>query len=317
MYHPTTRVLALLELLQTHRSLGGAEIAERLGVDRRTVRRYIARLEELGIPITTERGPLGGYGLIAGFKLPPMMFTEDEALALSVGLLAARALGLDEASPGVTSAQAKLERVAPEALQRRIRAADETIALGLPRGVKVGVAAALSTLSAAAQGRRRVFLRYRSVKGVESEREFDPYGLAYQRGCWYTVGYCHLRGGQRSFRIDRIALARPLDATFVRPEKFDALAHLEEGVATLPRAHAIEVLLRGDLPKVRRAVFAALGILEPVEGGVLLSSQADDLHWFARELCRLPFSFEIRFPDALRDAVRENAERLIAMVGTT
>ncbi len=317
MYHPTTRVLALLELLQTRRQLGGAELAERLGVDRRTVRRYVERLEELGIPITTERGQHGGYGLVAGFKLPPMMFTEDEALALSVGLLAARALGLDEASPGVTSAQAKLERVAPEELKRRIRAADETIALGLPRGVKVGVAAALSTLSAAAQGRRRVFLRYRSVKGQESERDFDTYGLAYQGGCWYAVGYCHLREDQRSFRIDRIVSVRPLDATFVRPEAFDALAQLEEGVATLPRAHAIEVLIRGELPNVRRALFAAIGILEAVEGGVRLSAQADDLDWFAREFCRLPFPFEIRFPDGLREAVRAHAERLIAMAGVS
>ncbi len=315
MYHPTTRVLALLELLQTHRSLGGAEIAERLGVDRRTVRRYVARLEELGIPITTERGPLGGYGLVAGFKLPPMMFTEDEALALSVGLHAARALGLDVASPGVTSAQAKLERVAPEALKRRIRAADETIALGLPRGVKVGVAAALSTVSAAAQARRRLFLRYRTVKGVESEREIDPYGLAYFGGRWYAMGYCHLRQEARSFRVDRIVSARQLAETFVRPDSFDALAHLEEGVATLPRAHAIEVVIRGELAKVRRAVFAAMGVLESVEEGVLLSAQADDLDWFARELCRLPFSFEVRSPEALKGAVRRNAERLLAMVG--
>ena len=90
MDHPTTRVLAVLELLQAHGRMSGAELARRLDVDPRTVRRYIAMLEEMGIPITAERGRYGAYLLVAGFKLPPMMFTDDEALALSLGLLAAR-----------------------------------------------------------------------------------------------------------------------------------------------------------------------------------------------------------------------------------
>src|SRR5215831_717514 len=101
MAQPTTRVLAVLELLQAHGIVSGAELARRLAVDRRTVRRYIATLEDLGIPITAERGRAGGYLLVAGFKLPPMMFTDDEALALGVGLVAARGLGLAEAEPAV------------------------------------------------------------------------------------------------------------------------------------------------------------------------------------------------------------------------
>src|SRR6266849_6624372 len=107
MPRPTTRVLAVLELLQTHGRMSGAELARRIEVDGRTVRRYISMLEELGIPITAERGRDGAYMLVAGFKLPPMMFTDDEALALSVGLLAARGLGLAGAAPAVASAQAK------------------------------------------------------------------------------------------------------------------------------------------------------------------------------------------------------------------
>src|SRR5467141_2776140 len=116
MPRPTTRVLAVLEMLQTHGRMSGAELARRIEVDGRTVRRYIAILEELGIPITAERGRDGAYMLVAGFKLPPMMFTDDEALALSVGLLAARGLGLAEAAPAVSSAMAKLERVTPVGL---------------------------------------------------------------------------------------------------------------------------------------------------------------------------------------------------------
>ena len=102
-YHPTTRVLAVLELLQAHGRISGPEMARRLDVDARTLRRYIAILEEFGIPITAERGRYGGYALVAGFKLPPMMFTDDEALALSVGLLAARSLGLSDAQLGFLS----------------------------------------------------------------------------------------------------------------------------------------------------------------------------------------------------------------------
>src|SRR5258708_25647088 len=109
--------------------MSGAELARRIEVDGRTVRRYISMLEELGIPITAERGRAGGYMRVAGFKLPPMMFTDDEALALSVGLLAARGLGLADAAPAVASAQAKLERVMPAGLKKRVRALDETVTL--------------------------------------------------------------------------------------------------------------------------------------------------------------------------------------------
>src|SRR5471030_1953064 len=98
MYHPTTRALAVLELLQTHRRMSGPELARRIGVDGRTLRRYIAVLEELGIPIASERGRHGAYMLVAGYKLPPMMFSDDEALALAVGLVAARGLGLSQAA---------------------------------------------------------------------------------------------------------------------------------------------------------------------------------------------------------------------------
>ncbi|MCB1575455.1 MAG: HTH domain-containing protein, partial [Xanthomonadales bacterium] len=103
MDRPTTRVLAALELLQTQGRISGSELARKLDVDVRTVRRYIGILEELGIPITADRGRFGGYALVAGFKLPPMMFTDDEALALSVGLLAARSLGLADAAPSIAS----------------------------------------------------------------------------------------------------------------------------------------------------------------------------------------------------------------------
>src|SRR5262245_48115208 len=113
MYSPTTRVLTVLELLQSRERVTGAEIAERLEVHIRTVRRYIAMLEELGIPIEAERGRYGAYRLLPGYKLPPLMFTPEEALATMLGLLAVRRLGLAATAPGVEGAIAKWERVLP------------------------------------------------------------------------------------------------------------------------------------------------------------------------------------------------------------
>lgn len=311
MQGPTTRVLSLLELLQARGRVSGSELARELGVDGRTLRRYIVMLEELGLPISAERGRHGGYQLVAGFKLPPMMFTDDEALALALGLLAARGLGLADAAPSVASAQAKLERVMPKALQKRLRAVHETIALELPRSDAGGDSAALAQLSAAAQSRLRVHLHYRAPNGETSERDFDAHGLAWRGGRWYVVGYCHLRRDVRSFRIDRITHLHTLADGFTRPRGFDALAYLARSIATLKRAHGIEVLLRTDLATARRELFDAIGLLEPVEEGVRLSAQADDLDWFARELSRLPFDFVVRSPVALRDALAERGRKLL------
>ncbi len=319
MDHPTTRVLAVLELLQARGRVSGSELARRLRVDPRTVRRYIAMLEEMGIPVTAERGRHGAYLLVAGFKLPPMMFSDDEALALSVGLLAARGLGLGDNSPAVASAQAKLERVMPQNLKRRVRAVDETVALDLSRPVPPGDTAALAALSEAAQASRRVRMRYRAAGGPSAgeptERDFDSYGLAYRAGRWYAVGWCHLREGLRSFRLDRIESVRVRAEGFTRPEGFDALAHLTFAVATLPRKHAVEVLLRTDLRTAQRELFPAIGVLEPIGEAVLLRGQCDDLAWFARELARLPFAFEVRSPADLRVALRERGEELLAIAG--
>jgi predicted DNA-binding transcriptional regulator YafY len=311
--HPAARILGALELLQAHGRLSGVEMARRLGVDPRTVRRYVAVLEELGIPITAERGRDGGYGLVAGFKLPPMMFSDDEALALAVGLLAAHGLGLARAAPGLGSARAKLERVMPEPLRRRVRAADETIALDLPEAGPPADAGLLATLSDATREQRALRLVYRAADGAVTERRLDPYGLAWRGGCWYATGWCHLRAGVRSFRVDRVVSARPLEARFVRPADFDPLAALTAAIATLPRAHSAEILLRADLPTAKRAVFATLGRLEPLaERATVLFAETDDLDWLARELARLPFAFDIRRPAALRTALSRHARRLTA-----
>lgn len=315
MARPITRVLAVLELLQARGQMSGSELARTLEVDGRTLRRYISMLEEMGIPITATQGRHGGYGLVPGFKLPPLMFTADEVFALSIGLLASRGIGLAEAAPAITSAQAKLERVMPARLKRRLRAVDETVSLELGRPPVVLDHAVLSLLSAAAQECKRTHIHYRTPKGEDTQRDFDPYGLVYRTGRWYAVGMCHLRHNLRSFRLDRMHSASALSIAFERPAQFDALEYLKSSIATVPRAHTVEVLLTTDLVTAQRELFFAFGVIEWIGDGVLLRGHTDDLGWYARELSRLPFDFQVRSPDALRESVAACGQRLIELSG--
>lgn len=334
MSSPTSRVLALLELLQADagaQGLGGAELAQRLGVDRRTVRRYVTHLLALGVPVEAQRGRDGGYVLRPGYRLPPMMFNDDEALALGVGLRVAGALGLGGITPAVASTQAKLARVLPAPLRQRLADIDATLALDLARPYAHGAPATLRALSAAARAQQRVWMRYRAASAdgapgaaaapladapadppPDTERAVDVYGLAWRGGAWYAVGLCHLRGALRCFRLDRVQAVQALPASFGRPADFDVLAHLRQAIATLPRAHTVRVQLHCDLATARRAVFAELGTLQARGRGVQLDTQADNLDWVARELARLPFGFTVQRPVALRRAVAALAERLLA-----
>ena len=310
MSKPTSRVLVVLEILQAEGRVNGADLAARMRIDRRTVRRYIAHLVEIGVPIEAERGRDGGYALAPGYKLPPMMFNPEEALALAVGLRAAAQIGLAGITPAVAGAQAKLERVLPSPLRRRLLDIERTVAMDFARPFAEGSTDALLSLSSAAQACQRVRLDYRDAQGRSSTREFDAYGLAYRGGAWYAVGHCHLRRGLRSFRLDRIASAQPLPASFGRPDAFDVLAHLSEAIASLPRAHQVQVLLHTDLETARRSLRPELARLSAARAGVRLEAEVDELAWMARELTRLPFPFEIRKPAALKRALAQHLDAL-------
>ncbi|MEJ6003139.1 helix-turn-helix transcriptional regulator [Paucibacter soli] len=315
MTKPTGRVLALLELLQSRARLAGSELAERLGVDRRTVRRYIAQLTELGLPIQAERGRDGGYALAAGHKLPPMMFSADEALALTMGLRAARELGLHGILPAISSSQAKLERVMPSALRKRIEGLDEVVAMDLRAPKQRAASPELLALSAAARAQQRVRLDYLDLHQAASTREVDVYGLAYRGGAWYAVGHCHLRHDVRSFRLDRVQAVEALPVSFGRPADFDVLQYLTHAIATLPRRYTVAAILHTDMASARRAVYAEMGTLEPCRQGVRLAAQADDLPSMARDLAQLPFGFTIVKPAALRRAIAAHARALLSQAG--
>ena len=316
MSNPTTRVLALLELLQLHGNASGGELAQMLGVDGRTLRRYIATLEEIGIPLTAERGRHGGYRLVSGYKLPPMMFTNEETLAISLGLLAARSLSVGEVSTAVASAQAKLARVMPQKLKQQLRSLDESITLDLlPKAAPDSTT--LATLAAAAQNRCRVVFDYTSGSDNPDERvtqrEFDPYGLVFRYGRWYAVGHCHLRTEIRTFRLDRIGQLRRLDIPFQRPQDFDAAGYLSGSFATMEQGFEVELMLHTDLETATRMLGDELGLLTPTGDGVLWRAQTGCLGWFASQLVRLPYDFEILSPSALRSELRQHAEKLLAM----
>lgn len=315
MSGPTTRVLAALELLQSHRQMSGSDLAERLGVDRRTVRRYISVLEDLGIPVTTEQGRYGGYCLVAGFKLPPMMFTDEETLAIALGLLTARQLGLESYAPAIAGVEAKLERVMPEKLKRRVRAVRDTTRVILPRGEPSLDDNALLTLTRAAENNQQVAFRYHSPEQGMIARTIDPYGAVFRQGRWYVIGFCHLRRAMRSFRLDRIDRVEAKSETFQRPTDFDPAEFLQDSLSTWGKTHKVSVLLHTD-----RETLAATGTFIPQcsgqfeahEDGLLLNTHTDSMEWFAWWLAQLPVRFTILEPDGLKQALRQHAQQLLA-----
>jgi predicted DNA-binding transcriptional regulator YafY len=310
MYHPTTRVLTVLELLQTRRQVSGPELADRLEVDVRTVRRYVTMLQELGIPVEATPGRGGGYRLRPGYKLPPLMFTDDEALALTLGLQVTRRLGLASAAPAVEGALAKLERVLPEQLRGRVSAVQRTLAIAIPPSDVTANPALVTAISAAAEERRRVTLRYRSGKREETERVIDPYGLVYLGRRWYVAGYCHLRQDLRVFRLDRISACEPASGSFERPAAFDGVAFVERALATVPDIWSIEVLLYTTIEEAQSIVPATHATLEPCPEGVILRCSRNDLDATASFLVGLGIPFRVHRPDDLRAALLRLAARI-------
>ncbi len=322
MYHPTTRVLTVLELLQSHRQMSGPKLAERLEVDVRSVRRYILMLQDLGIPIETERGRYGNYRLMRGFKMPPLMFTEEEALALTLGLLAARRLGLAMAAPAVEGALAKVDRVLPVVLREQVQSLQEALVLSPTPSERARSASApgssvVLTFSAAAQQAKRVWMRYQAGQAEQTERAIDPYGLIFYTGLWYTVGYCHLRQGLRVFRLDRVCQVKPLEESFTCPPDFDVLEYLRSSIARMPGTWQVEVLLEMTLEEARRQVPPTIAGLEEVPGGVLLRCYAQDLDWIAHFLVELHCPLVVRKPSELRVELRRFAAEIAQMAERT
>jgi predicted DNA-binding transcriptional regulator YafY len=243
-----------------------------------------------------------------------MMFTEEEALAIVLGLLVSRRVGFGAAAPAVEGALSKIDRVLPDRLRGRVQAVQGALTFTPVRGDShVPNAATLLTLTSAADASQRVWMRYQGTDDV-TERAIDPYGVVHHHGRWYVVGWCHLRDDVRMFRLDRVLALEPREVnegpSNARPLDFDCVAYVLQSLATVPWGWPVEVLLELPLDEARRRVAPDLGTLEATTGGVLLRLQADPLDWVARELVQIGCPFRILHPPELRQAVRDLAREI-------
>jgi predicted DNA-binding transcriptional regulator YafY len=309
---PTARLLELLELLQAQPLLTGREISDRLEVDPRTVRRYVEALQDLGIPVEGQRGVGGGYRIRPGFRLPPLMLTDDEAVAVALGVQAAGRLGLSGSAEAVEGALGKIHRVLPDGLRRRVEALEATLdfTTSARRGAPVKGETVL-VLADAIRRRRRLRMTYRAFSGDETRRELSPHGLVVHSGRWYLAGYDHLREDLRTFRVDRMLRLRVTHETADEPpEGFDAVAYVSTSLARVPWGWDVEVALELPLDEALRRVPATLAELAEEEGATVLRMRADSLDWAAHVLAGLGCPFTIRKPDELRTSIRALADRL-------
>jgi predicted DNA-binding transcriptional regulator YafY len=303
MYDPTMRVLATLELLEGHESMTGPELSKRLEVSPRTVQRYIQRLQDLGVPVEGTRGVGGSYRLRPGFRLPPMVFGDDEALAIMLGLRALRSLGLSDLAPAEATATAKLERVLPKAVREGLLDTLSALELESSPWVAPVNSGLVKQLSKASKLGCVVEISYQSDAGERSRRQLEPYGVLHHDGRWYVVGYCRLRCDTRVFRVDRVQDATLLSETrFDRPSDFDARAFLLQTLPFAASSWAVEVWVDCPPVKLRDRVPPGRVVLIEAEAGTLLRAQTANLEWLAAMLLSLQFPLEVRAPEALREA---------------
>jgi predicted DNA-binding transcriptional regulator YafY len=310
MSHPLTRVLTLLELLQSHVTLTGAELADRLGTDVRTVRRYTAHLRDLGIPVEAERGRYGGYRLARGYRMPPLVLTNDEALAVVLGLVAAERVGMGTTT-ATSGALAKIERVLPQALREPLAAIRES--LEFTSTAVIGQAAGagiLLTLAQATRGSRTVSINYQSWRQQHTQRDVDPYGVVFHNGRWYLVGHDHLRDTPRTFRVDRIESATPQARDFTVPDDFDPVAHLTAALSQVPYRWQVEVTIHGPVDAIARRLPRSAATLTATTTGVLMRARAERLDGMAHLLASLEWPFTIHHPAELRQALKTLANQL-------
>jgi predicted DNA-binding transcriptional regulator YafY len=316
MYDPIMRVLTVLEILQAREHVGGAELAERLEVNLRTVQRYITRLQDLSIPVESVRGTAGFYYLKPGFRLPPLMFTDEEAFAVALGLRALRQLGLSAFAPATEGAVAKLGRVLPPAVRESIEAVEEVVAMEAGPWVISTSAEILVRISMAIRARRRVVFDYESHTGEAMRREIEPYGVMHLDGRWYAVGRCLLRQALRTFRIDRVTRAEMADEPFERPPGFDVREYMLRSMPFVQSRFQVDIWL--DLPYQEASKhFAAHRVaLAEEDGGTAIRCGRDDLGMFAAMISSFRCRVIVRSPQELRDEFRALAQRALEAAGS-
>jgi len=315
MGNVATRLISIIFILQSKPSVKAAELAEELGVSERTIHRYMGMLDELGIPIYSERGPYGGFSLVRGYKLPPLIFTADEAKVLYLGANLIKEVWGRSYREAARSATAKLDNVLPdELLQEVSRAQEALVVTGLHRFDYSPWEHFLDDLRRCVEDRRRVRLVYYALSRQETtEREVDPYALVHQWGVWYLVGHCHLRGEMRTFRVDRIQALTPLEANFARPADFSVTEYMARSFQPPEPVYEIEV--RFDPPvapfvKDERADWQHLA--ENPDGSVTVTFMSSELDWPASFVLRYGEAATVLRPPELVEKVKAKIKAIVA-----
>lgn len=316
---PASRILAMLELLQDRPGINGPELSGALGVTTRTIRRYVTTLQEMGIPVEPTAGRIGGYWLRPGFRMPPLMFSPEEAIGLAVALLTTRPSNDAELPPPVASALGKIERSMPVDLAERIRTISDGFRMATnpwQPGDAFPQPEILAAVIQASLGHQRCWIRYSSPEGSHTSRDLDPYGVLFLDGRWYTHGWCHLRQDTRTFRVDRIRRADILPDTFEPPADFDVEDAIMRSIAMTRAGGEFELEIAAPVEVVRPYLMPTMAILEAAGPDRTRAwGTTDNPHWLASRIGGLPFGVSVVRHEGLKEAMREIGQRLIAAAG--
>jgi predicted DNA-binding transcriptional regulator YafY len=314
MLETSARLLRLLSLLQAHREWSGPDLAERLGVSARTLRRDVDRLRELGYPVNASPGTGGGYQLGAGAELPPLLLDDDEAVAVAIGLRTAAGQGIEGIGETSVRALAKLEQVLPNRLRRRVGALNAFTVPMLRGPVPDAVdPAVLTELAHLCRDAERLRFEYRDHDGTTSRRSVEPHRLVCTERRWYLVAWDLDREDWRTFRVDRITPRPPHGPRFEPREApaEDLAAYVSQGVSTRVYATHAVVRLLVPLEEATAHISPSAGVLEE-EGpdSCLLRCGAGSLDVMVIHVMMLGFEFEVLEPDGLIEAIRRIRDRL-------
>jgi predicted DNA-binding transcriptional regulator YafY len=258
-------------------------LAERLGVSIRTLHRYFAMLDEMGVLVYAERGPYGGFSLVRGYKLPPLVFTPEEAVAVALGTSLVSEMWGQLYHEAAQGALAKLENVLPDEQRQEIAWARRSlVATGLNRADLAQLTPTLEKLRRAVRENHQVEMTYRSGSNPHGEqRGLDPYALVQRWGWWYVVGYCHLRQEIRTFRVDRLAALSLTAQTFAPPTAFDIRAYLAQEWQNVPQIQVRLCFARpvAEVALYNRGYWEALE--EQPDGSIVVTLLTPDLNWAA------------------------------------
>ncbi len=314
MVETSARLLRLLSLLQSTREWSGAELAARLGVTPRTVRRDVDRLRGLGYPVHSTTGTAGGYQLGAGAQLPPLLLDDEEAVAVAVGLRTAANGGVQGIEESSERALAKLEQVLPHRLRRRVSALNAYTVPMLPTHRAPSVEASVITeLAHSCRDHQRLRFAYEAHDGTATRRVVEPHRLVSTYRRWYLVAWDVERADWRTFRVDRITLTPPHGSRFTprTPPADDLAAWVSEGVSVRAYPAQAAVLLRVPVERAAEVVSRSWGTLEAVDGeSCLFRTAGPSLEVILPYILMLGFDFEVREPAELLPLVETLRDRL-------